>query len=189
MKKVVRQGIWWLVIGIVAVAPAVLQAEGKKNRSPLQPRPEKPGEYLKREVGHQLRLLPYYTVFDNLECKVNGYHVELDGQVTNPTLKSDAGSVVKRIEGVTGVTNNIKVLPPSPADDHIRRTEYRAIYGQASLSHYALQAVPPIHIIVDGGHVTLVGVVASESDKNLANIQAREVPGVFSVTNDLRVEK
>lgn len=189
MRKAARAWGWQLLLiaGIVAVLPAGLQAGAKKK--PLQPQPRKPGAYLETEVGHQLRMLPYYTVFDNLEYRVNGYHVELDGQVTKPTLKSSAENVVKNIEGVTGVTNNIKVLPPSSMDDRIRLAEYRAIYGQASLSKYALQAVPPIHIVVDSGRVTLVGVVDNQTDKNLANIQARGVPGVFSVTNDLRVAK
>ena len=140
------------------------------------------------EIGHELRLLPYYSVFDDLRYKVNGYNVELEGAVTRPTLKSDAENVVKRIEGVESVTNNIKVLPPSTDDDRIRLAEYRVIYGHPALNRYGLQAVPPIHIIVDRGHVTLTGVVANEMDRNVANIQANTVPGVFSVTNDLRVE-
>ena len=102
------------------------------------------GPYLVQEVGHQLRLLPFYSVFDNLEYRVDGYNVELNGQVTRPTLKSDAEHIVKKIEGVETVTNNIKVLPLSPSDDRIRLAEYRAIYGQSTLNRYALQAVPPI---------------------------------------------
>jgi BON domain len=152
-------------------------------------RERRPGSYLVREVGHALRLLPYYTVFDNLEYKVEGYNVELDGAVTRPVLKSDAEDTVKRIEGVRRVTNKIKVLPPSPADDHIRWAEYRAIFGFAPLERYAIQAVPPIHIIVDAGRVSLEGVVANKADKNMAGIRANTVPGVFSVTNNLRVEK
>jgi len=145
--------------------------------------------YLVREVRHELRMLPYLTVFDNLKFKVDGYNVELDGEVVNPVLKSDAERVVKRIEGVENVTNNIRVLPLSPSDESLRRALFRAIYGEASLNRYALQAIPPIHIIVENGHVTLVGVVANEADKNIANIRANSVPGVFSVNNDLVVEK
>ena len=149
---------------------------------------KQPGSYLKLEVGHQLRLLPYFTVFDNLEYKIDGYTVELFGQVTRPSLKSDAENAVKRIEGVEKVTNNITELPLSPSDRRLRLALYRAIYRQAALNRYALQAVPPIHIIVDKGHVTLVGVVANQSDKNIAGIKANGVSGVFSVTNNLRVE-
>src|SRR4051812_20058740 len=141
-----------------------------------------------REIRHELVMLPYYGVFDNLAYKVDGYNVTLMGQVTRPTLKSDAERVVKDIEGVQKVTNNIEVLPLSPSDDRIRMAEYRAIYGQAALNRYALNAVPPIHIIVRNGNVTLEGVVANEGDKNIANIRANSVSGVFGVTNNLRVE-
>jgi hyperosmotically inducible protein len=143
--------------------------------------------FLQREVGHQLRMLPYYTVFDILKYSVDGYQVTLDGAVTQPWLKTDAEKAVKSIEGVEAVTNNIKVLPLSPSDDRIRRAEYRAIFGQDSLFRYAEQAVPPIHIIVENGHVTLEGVVDTEMDRNLAEIRAKSVPGVFSVTNNLLV--
>jgi hyperosmotically inducible protein len=134
-------------------------------------------------------MLPYYGVFDNLAFKVEGRKVTLLGEVTRPTLKSDAEAVVKRIEGVEGVDNQIEVLPLSPNDDRIRLAVYRVVYRQASLSRYALQAIPPIHIIVKNGNVRLEGVVASEADKNLAGIRAKGVAGAFSVTNNLRVEK
>jgi hyperosmotically inducible periplasmic protein len=142
---------------------------------------------LVREVRHQLVLLPYYSVFDNLAFKVEGDHVILEGQGTRPTLKSDAEKVVKNIEGVASVTNNIEVLPPSPMDDQLRRALYRAIYGDPSLSKYAWSAVPSIHIIVKNGNVTLEGVVDSETDKNLAGLRANSVPNVFSVKNNLVV--
>lgn len=142
---------------------------------------------LVREVRHQLVLLPYYSVFDNLAFKVEGDHVILEGQVTRPTLKSDGEKVVKNIEGVASVTNNIEVLPPSPMDDQLRRALYRAIYGDPSLSKYAWSAVPSIHIIVKNGNVTLEGVVDSETDKNLAGLRANSVPNVFSVKNNLVV--
>jgi len=142
-----------------------------------------------KEVRHELVMLPYYNVFDNLAFKVDGSTVTLMGQVTRPTLKSDAERVVKGIEGVEKVVNNIEVLPVSPNDERIRLAVYRAIYGQPGLQRYGLQAVPPIHIIVKNGNVTLEGVVANEADKNIANVQANGVPGVFSVKNNLRVEK
>ena len=133
-------------------------------------------------------MLPYYGVFDNLAFRVDNGTVTLFGQVTRPTLKSDAENVVKNVEGVNRVVNNIEVLPVSSMDDRIRLAEYRAIYSQPTLNRYALQAVPPIHIIVKNGHVTLVGVVNNEADKNVAGIQAKGVSGVFSVENNLRVE-
>ena len=144
---------------------------------------------LVKEVRHELVMLPYYNVFDNLAFKVDGSTVTLMGQVTRPTLKSDAERVVKSIEGVDKVVNKIEVLPLSPNDERIRMAVYRAIYGNTSLQRYGLQAVPPIHIIVNNGNVTLEGVVATEADKNIANLQANGVPGVFSVKNNLRAEK
>jgi hyperosmotically inducible periplasmic protein len=146
-------------------------------------------EWLKREVRHELVMLPWYSVFDNLEYSVHGDRVTLMGQVVRPTLKSDAEASVKKLEGVQGVDNRIEVLPPSPMDDQIRLAEYHAIYSFPQLQRYSLGAVPPIHIIVKNGHVTLEGVVANEADKNAAYIRASGVPNVFSVTNHLRVEE
>lgn len=154
-----------------------------------QPVSERGRERLIREVRHELVMLPYYGVFDNLSYKLDGYNVTLLGQVTRPTLKSDAERVVKSIEGVEKVDNQIEVLPLSPNDDRLRPRVYRAIYGRAPLDRYALQAVPPIHIIVKNGNVTLEGVVANEGDKNMANIRANGVSGVFQVVNNLAVEK
>ena len=159
-----------------------------------------------KKVRHELAMLPFYSVFDNLQFSLEGDHtVILSGQTIRPTIKSGAENVVKRVEGVTRVINNIEVLPLSPFDYRIRRAEFRAIYSQPALSRYALQAgvgVPfldlrstslsgvnlPIHIIVKNGHVTLVGVVASAMDKNVAGIAANSVSNVFSVENDLQVE-
>jgi len=148
---------------------------------------DKARERLIREVRHELVMLPYYGVFDNLAYKVDGYKVTLMGQVTRPTLKTDAERAVKSIEGVESVNNQIEVLPLSPNDDRIRLAVYRTIYSHPTLNRYALMAVPPIHIIVKNGNVTLEGVVANEGDKNIANIQANGVSGVFSVKNNLRV--
>ena len=142
-----------------------------------------------REVRHELVMLPYYGVFDNLAYRVDGSTVTLMGQATRPTLKSDAENVVKRIEGVEHVKNEIEVLPVSPNDDRIRRAVYRAIYSDPTMDRYAIQAIPPIHIIVKNGNVSLEGVVATEADKNIAGIRANGVSGVFSVKNNLTVEK
>jgi len=147
----------------------------------------KANQNLVREVRHQLLLLPYYSVFDNLAFKVDGDHVTLEGQVTNPTLKHDAEAVVKGIEGVSGVTNNIEALPPSPMDDQLRHALYRAIYGDPTLSKYGWSSMPTIHIIVKNGHVSLEGVVDNETDKNIAGVRANTVPNVFEVKNNLVV--
>jgi len=144
---------------------------------------------LAKKVRHELVMLPWYSVFDNLQFSLEGDHtVILSGQTIRPTIKSGAENVVRRVEGVEKVINNIEVLPLSPFDYRIRRAEFRAIYSQPALNRYALQAVPPIHIIVKNGHVTLIGVVANTMDKTLAGIAANTVANVFSVQNDLQVE-
>jgi len=141
-----------------------------------------------KNVRHELLMLPYYGIFDDLAFNVEGGTVTLMGAVVRPTLKGDAGRVVKRIAGVTNVVNDIEVLPVSPNDDRIRRAEYRAIYGDPSISiRYGYRALPSIHIIVKNGNVTLEGVVANQGDKNLIGIRANGVPNVFAVTNNLLV--
>ncbi len=152
-----------------------------------------PGDATETRIAHQVRhelvMLPYYGVFDDLAFHVDGTTVTLLGAVTRPTLKSEAENVTKRVEGVTQVVNNIEVLPVSPMDNQIRRAVFRAIYGDPSLStRYGYRALPSIHIIVKNGHVTLEGVVANTADKNLINIRANGVPNVFSVDNQLQVE-
>jgi osmotically-inducible protein OsmY len=144
-----------------------------------------------KQVRHELLMLPWYSLFDDLEFTVQGRTVTLGGHVTSvhAVTKSDAEGVVKHIEGVDKVVNNIKVLPPSPLDDQVRRQTYDAISRTASLSRYFWQAAPSMHIIVDDQRVTLVGIVNNEGDKNMATIAADTVPGVFQVTNDLRVVK
>src|SRR5579864_593475 len=142
-----------------------------------------------KEARHEILMLPYFDVFDNIDLRVDGYNVTLMGQVTRPTLKSDAENAVKEIEGVENVTNQIEVLPVSQNDDRLRVALYRSIYGFTTLQRYALPVIKPIRIIVKNGNVTLEGVVDSEADKNVANIRANGVFGVFSVTNNLRVEQ
>ena len=149
-----------------------------------------PQARLAEEVRHELVMLPYYDVFDNLEYRIEGVDtVVLSGQVTRPTLKSGAERVVQRVEGVGKVINNIEVLPVSSHDDRIRIATYRAIFSRPGLDRYGLRAVPPIHIIVKNGNVSLEGVVANEGDKNIAGIVANGVSGVFSVTNNLKVDE
>ena len=150
---------------------------------------EKSQERITREVRHELLMLPYFGVFDNIAYKVDGTTVTLLGQVVRPSLKSDAENVVKHIEGVDRVDNQIEVLPPSPMDDRIRVRLFRAIYQYPSLQKYELGVQKPIRIIVKNGHVTLEGVVDNEGDKNLAGIRANGVSGTFSVTNNLQVVK
>jgi hyperosmotically inducible periplasmic protein len=174
-----------LIFSMVAFASPAIQ-----DNQPAGTLNQKSVERIYHEVRHELVMLPYYGVFDNLSYKVdNDGTVTLIGQVARPTLKSDAENVVKKIEGVDKVVNNIEVLPTSFNDDRIRKGTYRAIYGNSALSQYQMRAVPPIHIIVKNGNVTLEGVVARTMDKQIAGVQANTVSGVFSVTNNLMVEQ
>ncbi|HEY6968692.1 MAG TPA: BON domain-containing protein [Candidatus Angelobacter sp.] len=189
MRRNVIRSLAVLVSLLVFAAISGGQQPNSQTRQPSVDAQGRLQQRLVTEVRHQLVMLPYYSVFDNLAYRVDGDTVTLFGQVTRPTLKSDAEAAVKGIEGVSNVNNQIEALPPSPGDDRLRLALFRAIYGHPQLQRYAVQSVPPIHIIVKSGHVTLEGVVSNEADKNVANIQANSVPGVFSVTNNLRVER
>lgn len=172
-----------------APSSPVLESAAQKQNAPQSQREYDTQVALVKEVRHVLVMQPFYTVFDNLEFKVDGEEVTLMGQVANATLKSDAASAVKKIEGVTSVKNEIEVLPPSSSDNRIRRALYRAIYSAPGFEKYAIQAVPPIHIIVNLGRVTLTGIVASQMDKTLAITRASQVPGTIGkVTDRLRIE-
>jgi hyperosmotically inducible protein len=146
-------------------------------------------ERIAKETRHEILTLPHFHVFDNIDFRVDGSIVTLMGKVTRPMLKSDAESAVKGIEGVEIVTNLIEVLPVSPNDDRIRLALHHAIYGFSSLQRYSLPVVKPIRIVVKGGHLTMEGVVDNQADKDLVSQRANGVHGVFSVTNNLRVEK
>jgi len=174
-----------LVLAVSLLALAMLSAQNAS----AQPKdaPASSQDRIIREVRHELLMLPYFRVFDYIAFKVDGSTVTLLGQVVNPTLKSDAENVVKRIEGVEKVVNQIEVLPPSPMDDRLRLELYRAIYGYPALEKYALGVQKPIRIVVKNGHVSLEGVVDNETDKNLVTVRANGVPGIFSVDNNLQV--
>jgi hyperosmotically inducible periplasmic protein len=163
--------------------PATLNTPANRNARRI--------EALKEEVRHQLVTLPYYTVFDWLQAQVKpDGTVTLMGEVTRPTVKDDAEHRVKKLEAVSRAINNIEVLPLSPMDDELRVALYRAIYRfDSPLFRYGTQSVPPIHIIVKNGHVTLKGIVLNEGDSQLAYIAARGVPGTFEVKNELQIEQ
>ena len=149
---------------------------------------DKPPKTMDEKVRHEINMLPYYGVFDDLSYRVDGDKVTLFGQVWQPTLKRDTENAVKHIEGVRHVDNQIEVLPLSNFDDQIRYRTLRAIYAYPSLSRYALGTHPSIHILVKNGNVTLTGVVANTMDRDLAYLRANGVSGAFSVKNDLRIE-
>lgn len=170
-----------VLVFVLAFQASLLMAQGNQLS-------EKAMKNLVKEVRHELVMMPFYGVFDNVAFKVEGRVVTLLGQVTRPTLKSEAENRVKSVEGVERVVNQIEVLPLSPNDDRIRLAVARAIFNHPVLQQYSLRAVPPIHIIVKNGNVTLEGYVAREMDKNVANVQANGVAGVFSVKNNLMVD-
>ena len=181
--KAIKNRITGVVAIIVIAAVAAIAAPAASNETGV-------GEQqVEKKVRHELVTLPYYGVFDNLAYKIDGNTVTLYGQVVRPSTRSDAEHRVAKINGVERVINNIEVLPLSPFDDEVRVRTYRTIFRTGGLYRYALGANPSIHIVVKGGHVTLEGMVANEADARLANIAANSVPGVFSVTNNLRSER
>lgn len=167
---------WLAMIMLVAVAGLIPAAP--PTLSPLE-----------NKVRHELVMLPYLNVFDDISFRIDGNTVTLFGEVTRPVLKSDAGNAVKHVEGVARVDNQIEVLPLSRFDDGIRLRTARAIYGYPALQRYGLGTQPSIHIIVKNGNVTLMGFVSSNMDKQLAFVRANAVPGVFAVNNQLQIEK
>lgn len=175
----------WMILFSALVFISLSFAQNAQRDQPSA----KSEERITREVRHELLMLPYFGVFDNIAYKVEGSTVTLLGQVVRPTLKSDAENAVKHIEGVEKVDNQIEVLPPSSMDDQIRIRLFRAIYQYPALQKYELGVQKPIRIIVKSGRVTLEGVVDNDADKNLAGLRANGVSGIFSVTNNLRVEK
>jgi hyperosmotically inducible protein len=176
MKRRISQFTIGLVaMLLLAIAPAVASAQDTNPQ-------------LAKKVRHELVTLPYYGVFDNLAYSINGGNVTLYGQVVRASTRSDAEHRVKRIQGVTRVVNNIKVLPLSSFDDRIRAATYRSIARMGGLYRYLQGTNPSLHIVVAGGHVALEGVVSNKGDRNLAYMAANRVPGVFSVQNNLRVE-
>lgn len=182
MKRVFRLA---LAAGLVCVATALAVA--------MPPIPDQDStiqsqDRIVREVRHELLMLPQFGIFDNISYKVEGDTVTLLGQVRNGILKDEAQGVIKHIEGVRQVNNEIEILPASFNDDWIRRQVAHAIFRQPRLFEYATQPVPPIHVIVKNGHVSLEGIVSNQGDKDVAGIQANGVSGVFSVQNNLQVE-
>ena len=170
------------------------------------------------QIRKELLQLPYYGVFDFLAFSYDKGTVTLMGYAYRPTLKQDAARAAKRASGVDQVIDKIEELPISPFDDDLRWKTYYAIYRDPFLSRYApgggvlwghrhrfgtgFHAMSPsrfpgmeplgdypLHIIVNQGKITLLGVVDTESDKTVAGIRARGVPGAFAVENQLVVEK
>ena len=145
---------------------------------------------LENSVRKALVMITYLSVFDDLSFTVdsNGA-VTLSGEVTQPIIKDYAQKAVQHLDGVSSVNDQIEVLPLSPFDDQIRLRTLRSLQRTGSLYRYFMGVTPTIRIVVKNGHVTLDGVVQSSMDRQLAFMSANHVPGVFSVTNDLRAER
>ena len=172
MKKLLTLSVSMIAVGLLAMPAAADHHEMSR---------------MEAQIRKEIVTLPFYSLFDHITFKVDDGKATLMGKVNRPSLKKSIERVVKDVEGVSSVDNQIDVLPLSPNDDRIRVDVYRAIYYNPMFSRLAIQAVPPIHIIVENGDVTLEGVVNSESEKNVAGVRANGVAGVFSVTNNLRV--
>ena len=184
MRNVIIKGLF-LAAALSAASPAGVTAVAQQ----LVESSNDERQQVAKKVRKALVTLPFYGVFDNLEYRFEGGTVTLSGQVLRPTTRDDAERRVARIRGVERVVNNIEALPVSGFDDQIRARTARAIFNTGGLGRYALGANPSIHIIVNRGHVTLEGVVANRGDRQLAFVAADGVPGVFSVTNNLRTER
>ncbi len=183
--------VFAVLLAAVSVAGAAAQASQGQGNLPSQSAavPAKAEDRIQREVRHELLMMPYYSVFDSISYRVQGYKVTLLGAVTRPVIKSDAEDAVKKIEGVEQVDNQIEVLPPSPQDDALRLALFRSIYGFPPLQKYELGTLKPIRIIVRSGRVRLEGVVDNQTDKNTAGIRAASVPGILGqVENNLAVQ-
>jgi hyperosmotically inducible protein len=173
---------------MLALAATVVIATSAAVAAPKSGETEQGYQQLAKQVRHELVMLPYFGVFDNLAYQIEGSRVTLYGQVVRPSTRTDAERRVAKIKGVEQVVNRIEVLPLSSFDDSVRYSTFRALARTGGLYRYLMGANPSIHIIVDRGHLTLEGVVSNKADKNLAYVVARGVPGAFSVTNNLRAE-
>ncbi len=143
---------------------------------------------LSEQVRHEILMVPYIGVFDNLNYQVDNGVVTLSGQVTQPVRKLDVERAVRSIPGVTTVNNQIEVLPLSRFDDQIRYRTLHTLLRRAPLDKYFQGVQPDIRIIVKNGNVTLDGVVLNEGDRQIAYMAANGVPGVFSVTDNLQIQ-
>jgi len=168
--------------------PSQASAQNQRQNNLLAASPEE--AHIVKNVRHNLLMLPYYSIFDDISFSVKGSVVTLEGACpSGPPLdiKSDPAAAVKQVEGVTQVVNNIKELPLSPLDDQIRRAEARAIYGDQDIgTRYGYQALPSIHIIVSNGHVTLKGVVDNQLDDTMIKDQNARQSGAKCIFCDRR---
>jgi osmotically-inducible protein OsmY len=141
---------------------------------------------LLRQVGDAIRHYDLYTVYDNIEGRVRNGAVRLEGAVTEPKKSSDIFERVAKVRGVQAIDNGIVVLPASQSDDRLRVTIATAIYRDEAFLNYSM-VDPPVHVIVNNGHVTLVGFVRSQIERIKAESIARMMNGVLAVENKVQL--
>jgi hyperosmotically inducible protein len=145
-----------------------------------------------RQIGEQARkdivTYPWFTIFDWITLDVQGERLIVNGQVTQPYKKQDIGNFLAHVKGVADLENNLEVLPTSEYDDSLRMAIARAIYNDPYFIHYGNQALPPIHIVVKNGNVTLEGVVLNQLDRAKADADARLAATFFNFTDNLQIE-
>jgi osmotically-inducible protein OsmY len=173
----------FLAFGLVAIALGSATVNGQSFSASGSTRS------IEDQVRKKILMLPRYEIFDAIGYQVNGDTVTLTGKVRNAVNRKDAERSVSKIAGVNRVVNQIEILPLGGYDDSIRVRLYETLARSGSLSRYMWENNPSIRLIVDGGHVTLEGFVSSRGDYNTINILAHGVSGVFSVTNNLVVDK
>lgn len=176
------------ILGRILMA-AVLLAGGAIAKTKTDANQPQTDDQIAKAVRHEIVMYSRYSIFDDIAFNVVNGQVELTGEVTQPVKKTDIGRLSQRVPGVTSVSNNIQVLPLSQFDERLRLQVARAVYGNSVLSRYATMALPPIHIIVNNGHVTLTGVVATDMEKQIAGMRANGVGASFGpIVNNLVVE-
>jgi hyperosmotically inducible protein len=174
-----------LLAGVLMVSAGVAAAADK----PAAGKPATDND-LAAKVRHEILMYPRYTIWDDVTFRVADGNVELTGAVSQPYKKSDIEKIVRNLPGVASIKDGIVVLPLSIEDDRLRALVARAIYGNANFTRYAMQPLPPIHIIVENGHVRLEGMVANQFDKDLAGVRAGSAGMSFGpVVNNLQVEQ
>jgi osmotically-inducible protein OsmY len=180
MRKV--RSFLFATIAVIGISVIGASAQDYVRTAAASPKP------LEQQVYKKLRGLTNYNVFDNITATANGSVVMLEGKVITLGTKRQAENVVKGIQGVTEVVNNIEELPPSPADDRIRRAAYLTFVNRGPAQYFST-INPDVRIIVENGRITLEGYVYRESDSNMLNILANGISGVFEVTNNLVIGK
>jgi hyperosmotically inducible periplasmic protein len=173
---------------IVLLAGAVIFAPSLAGATLLQDH-ARSDEMIANDIASQVRQYVFYTIYDDVEGAVHDGVVTLTGKVTMPYKASEIAKLVARVPGVREVDNKIETLPVSMFDDQLRSAIASQIYRDPLFWNYAIQVNPPIHVVVQGGHVTLKGVVNSEVERRTAESKARSTTGVFSVKNELRLDR